>query len=355
MSLTYKNTAKTHILHNLRNIRYANTEMLFGFYNTLEIELELVLSPEQIFFQADVFAREILTHRSQFDLKRFLGSYQEDWLRILSEAYVYDRLKSIYYGVNSKYMMEFPSNITTFPGNVLLANLLAKQSFSFSTNDSQPFNLYVKILYEDNILESFQPIFDISPDLKEGMSDVKGIYSYVNSRYESVLKGLYNAKLYLESRNDKSKFSSNSNNINSKNSSHSLFQIGMLDDDNIKAFVIGEDNPILNSFLSKGFDKFYFIMPVQDSVPEALRFNESLFISRALGFTGKQLNISGNAIYTSAIRHTNDAFVREEVYSITGLKTEMVPYSMEQIRKYLSINSYIKDDGSNGGIDTSSP
>lgn len=78
MSLTYKNTAKTYILHNLRNIRYANTEMLFGFYNTLEIELELVLSPEQIFFQADVFAREILTHRSQFDLKRFLGSYQED-------------------------------------------------------------------------------------------------------------------------------------------------------------------------------------------------------------------------------------------------------------------------------------
>jgi hypothetical protein len=59
--------------------------------------------------------------------------------------------------------------------------------------------------------------------------------------------------------------------------------------------------------------------------------------------------------FTSAIRHTNDAFVREEVYSVTGLKTEMVPYSMEQIRKYLSINSYIKDDGSNGGIDTSSP
>jgi hypothetical protein len=348
MTLTYKNNAVAEILNQNRNVRYANAQMHFGFYNNITIELRLVLDAQQLFNQADVFAREILTHRSLFDMKRFLGSYQDDWTRLLIEAYAYDRLKAIYYGLNSRYMMEFPKDLVSFPGNVLLANILKQGQYNFTINDTQPFSLYVKISNLDvNFRELFEPIFEICPNLRAGLSDARGAYSYVSSIHESILKGLANAKKYMQS----SKNNNKKNGKSDKKINNDLFYVSELVNDQIVVFTLQESNPIINSFLNEGGDRFYFILPTEDSKPEALRFNESLFFSRAVGFRGDQLTIDSNNYYKVAERRDPDFLTREEVYSITGLKSEMVPLSMEQIRYYLGINSYMSQNGtsSNGG------
>lgn len=326
MELSYKNLAKDEILNKLRNIRYSNAEMLYGFENSVEMNLTLNVDVQQIAIQADVFAREILTHRSKFDLKRFLGNYQEDWLRLLHEAYVYDRIKCIYYGIMSFNLVKIPSGSFSFPGNILLMKSLIKRNFQYTTADAQPFSLYVNISYSTDIEEIFSPIFKIYPSLKEGMSDNNFIVSYVNSRCESILKGLHSGKQYLDSRSG---------------SKEKLFQITEMNDSAIDTYIEVETNPIMNSFLSEDGEKFYFIFPSAESGPEAMRFNESLFASRAMGFISNQLNYSGNAFYTVSKRNKETDFMaREEVYAITKLKSEIVPYSNEQIKNYLSINSY---------------
>jgi hypothetical protein len=45
----------------------------------------------------------------------------------------------------------------------------------------------------------------------------------------------------------------------------------------------------------------------------------------------------------------SDPFTKEEVYAITGLKSELTPYSMDQISEYLRIN--IINKLNNGGND----
>lgn len=338
MALSYKNYAKDHILHSLRNIRYANAEMMFGFYNNISIELELKLDKQNLLYQADLFASEMLTHRSVIDFKKFLGSYQEDWKRILIETYVYDRLKCIYYGINSKYMHTIPGNLVSFPGNIILMNALSMNSFIFSTNDSQPFNLYFNITYNDDVEELFEQVFETIPILRQVISDAKGVYTFISFQYESVLKGLYNLKTQKMTQ------SKSNNGRGSSDRLSNLYYINNMNDDSIKSILIGDSNPLLNSFFSKDGLKFYFIMPIDKSVPEALRFNESLFISRAIGLTGNQHEIGGNNVYTVAnVNQDVDRLIREDLYSVTGIKTEQVYLSMDQIKYYLDINSYVKE------------
>lgn len=351
MALSYTNYAKDKILEQMRNIRYANGEMLFGFYNSVEQRFILQIDIQQLSNQADVFSREILTHRSKFDLKRFLGQYQDDWLRILHETYVYDRLKCIYYGINSINLMDLPEGLYSFPGNIILANLLSKNTFNYSTNDQQPFSLYINITYNSNIDELFKEVFEVYPDVKEGISDLPGVYRYVNFTYESVLRGLYNAKLYLEGNGKKSSKQNNNNNGNDKKENTSIFEISLLSDDTMKTFTVGDNNAFFNSFLNDEGNKFYFTLSESASKPEALRFNESIFLGRALGFVSKQLNISDNPMYTVANRnYYSDPFTRDEVYSVTALKSEFIPLSQEQIKEYLGINTYeiVRKNGGNG-------
>lgn len=338
MNLSYKNLSRTKILNTLKDIRFLNGEMVFGFYNTANIDLTLTVDPQHLFQQADVFARQMYQYRSDFDLKRFLGSYQEDWIRIMSEAYVYDRLKAIFYGMFSIYKLELPDNLVTFPGHALLVNLLAKGSFSFSTNDSQPFTLYVNLKAEKAFEELAEPFFQICPDLRDGLSiNNTGSYNYCNPFYETVLRGFYNGRIYLENnRTGRVK-----NNNNSKASD--FFEMCMLNDDNIKTFTIGNSNPIANSFLSKDLDKFYFVRPDEDDNIGVPRFDESVFITRALGFIGDQLEIEGNNVYKVAKRNKTDIFTKEEVFSITGIKSELVPYTMEEIDRYLGIDHWNPD------------
>jgi hypothetical protein len=340
MSLSYRNFSMNEILKQFRNIRYAQGEMLFGFENSLELKLDLQLELSQVSMQADVFSREMMTHRSKFDFKRFLGPYDVDWQKILHECYVYDRSKAIYYGLNSNNIMEFPSTIS-FPGNILLANVLKKKNFQFSTDDSQPVSLFVSVTSKKDARTILDPIFDRYPDLKEGMSDIPGVVSYVNVNYEGVLRGLFNAKTYLDTNSKKGQGAA------------TLFEINNLTNKDAN-FMLNEDsNPLLNSFLNEDHDNFSFILPTEKSGPMALRFNESVFISRALGFTSEGISVSGNSFYSTVPRNKDyDRFVRDEVYSVTGLKSEIMPYTTEQILQYINVdyisNSDLKGPGTSG-------
>lgn len=328
MALIYKNISSDEILSKYRNLRYANGEMLFGFNNILDFDLTLELDIQHLSLQADVFAREMLTHQGAFDFKRFLGQYREDWLRLLHEAYIYDRLKNVYYGVLSYNLLKIPEGTYSFPGNVILLHNLAKRRFEYTTNDAQPYTLQVGIKYETNIQELFKPIFDVFPDIEEGISYNVNYPSYVCSRYEAILKGLHSAKLYLEGRRN-------------SGTPKELFSMVEMNDVRIEAFVNVGTNPIWNSFLGKDGKEFFFVLPQKDSTPEALRFNESLHIGRAVGMVSEQLNYGGNNFYNVAPRNTlNDFMTREEVYAITGLKSNIVPYTLEQIEQYLGYNSY---------------
>jgi hypothetical protein len=347
MSLKYKNFSTDHILKQARNIRYANGNMMFGFYNSLELDLEVKLDAQQLFIQADVFARQILLHRSLFDLKRFLGQYQSDWQRILMEAYVYDRLKAIYYGVNSINMLDWPKGLVSFPGNIILSRVLSKNAFIHNTNDSQPFSLNMSIYIDNNLENLFKQIFEICPRLKQGFSTRPGVYTYVNSESETVLRGLFNAKVYLKSKGNNGKFD--------------LFDIHDFDTDTLDTHILRDSFALANGVMHKDFKKWFFYLPESSSEPAALRFNESIFLGRALGITmSNNLDVSGNNMYSTAARnYISDAFTRDEVYSVTAVKSELTPYTMDEIKHYLNINSYEVDEnnenGDNGGDTSTTP
>ncbi len=176
-------------------------------------------------------------------------------------------------------------------------------------------------------------MFEFYPELKEGLSDYDNNYSYMNSKYESILRGLYNAKLYMDTAPGK----------NASNSS--LFDMKMMNDDSIDAFLVEDSCPLLNSFLNEGFDRFYFIFPTEQSGPLKMHFNESLFVSRAMGMTSIQLEVEGNALYKVADRSlSGDVYAKDDVYSITGLKSEIVPYSDKLIIEYLGLKDRVTID-----------
>lgn len=326
MVLTYKNLATDEILNQFRNLNYALGNMLFGSGNNITLNLELITTMEQFTLQADVFARELLTHKSEFDFKRVLGPDTQIWRRELHIVYIYDMLQAIYYGLNSRYRMGFPKDTNSFPGFALLANLLAENSFNFGTNDNQPYSLYVNVECNESFRQIITPFFQFYPELNIGISGSPNNYSYVNPRYESIKNGLANGKIYMEG-NRNSRFSS----------SNPLFEMKSYNDDTIKKTLSEQSFPFANSFLNENKDKFYFILQTVNSKPHALRYNESVFVSRAIGLSSKgNLSTEGNNYYNEVLRDvTYDPFTKDDVYSITGLKSEMSPLSATEIRKYL--------------------
>jgi hypothetical protein len=145
-----------------------------------------------------------------------------------------------------------------------------------------------------------------------------------------------NAKDYLDKMDKKGKITKDS-----------LYEITYLTDKNVISNLTEESNPILNSFLSKDHSSFSFILPTNESGPNALTFNESVFLSRAIGLTSDGISVNGSKIYNTVKRAvSSDRFIRDEVYSVTGLKTERVPYSLDQIMNYAR-SSYQQDKDDN--------
>jgi hypothetical protein len=326
----------------------------------------MALNSQQLFIQADVFARQVLLHRSSFDLKRFLGSYQEEWPRLLAEAYCYDRLKAIYYGINYPSLSEWPQGLVSFPGNILLSRVIAGKSFNFHTNDAQPFALFVSVGYETDVNKLFSDVFTFCPALKEGMSDNPNYISYVNSSSETILRGLFNASIYLKSKTGEVEDKEEDDNDSSNNTRRrkkkkknnkvigpgSLYEMFEFSTDKFESKMLPSEFPFMNSIMDEKFDKWYYYIPDSESGINAMHFNESLFLGRAIGLSTKNnhFDIAKNPMMFACYRdNISDPFTKEEVYAITGLKSELTPYSMDQISEYLRIN--IINKLNNGGND----
>lgn len=349
MSLSYRNYSTDEILKQCRNIDYAAClELYGGVNNNIEMVSEIKINVLQIKQQADIFAKQMLIYKSKADFKRFLGSRDDRWKRLLHETYVYDRCRSIYYGLNSIFMSKFPINTHSFVGNVLLANLLKDNYRKFDTKDVLQYNLYFKVEFNRKASELLDPIFKVYPNLKSGMSTNENSYSYVNTEYESILTGLYNAKTFME-KNNTNNSNSNSNsatpsaNVSSPRST--IYDMCTLDSDNVLQFFTDAQYPFMNSFLNENSDRFSFILPSSDSKPESIKHNESVFLARAVGLVSKGVVRQENNLYCSVPRKfSSDNLIYNEVYSITGLKTEILPDSEDFINSYLVIPSPKSDD-----------
>lgn len=349
--IEYVNNSTNSILKEFRNTKYAMGDMTLSVGNFIERELKFVLDVNQISLQADIFSRGFMTHRSDFDFKRFLGSSDIDWLRLLHETYVYDRVRSIYYGLNSHKLLSIPELKSSFPGNILLFHFLSNRSYSYSTMDMQPYSYNVKISTQGTlkVIDFLKPVFDAYPNINHGISDDENVVSYSHPIYDGILLGMRNGKEYMETK------------LKKNNTNGLFFELYDFNDSRLTNFLLDSNNPLSNSFLSEDGTKFFFTLPAEKSPVEALKFNESVFISRALGFRGDQLMLEGNPFYTVVSRKEADIFTKDEVYSVTGLKTEFVPYSRDQINKYLQLDSYklvekeilnASDSTSSGGSNT---
>lgn len=326
MVLSYKNFSTSELLNQTRNINYANIELLYGINNIIDLQFQLEIDIIQLQQQADVFSRQLLIHKSSFDFKRALGPYTADWPRLLHEAYVYDRCKCIFYGINSVNMSEFPKNSHSFPGNVLLMHMLKERTFSFTTGDSQPYHVNLSITNAQLAMDLLQPVLDEYPDINSGISSQMNTYVYQNTIFEGILSALSDAKVYMDTKRNAT--------------AKGLFEIVPMNDDKIPAFLLSDANPLANSFLNKERDKYYFILPSNDSSSEVLRHNESMFITRALGLISQQYYLSGNPLYRIAERRENeDPMTCNEMYSVTGLKSDLTPYGHIEVLKYLGINT----------------
>lgn len=324
--LQYSNLSTNFILNQFKHINYASNQSQFGFGNILTHNIEFTIDNVQIGLQADVFSREILTNKSTIDFKRFLGSDSQDYQRLITEAYIYSFAKAVYYGTNNISVNNYPKDSYCFPGHALLSRFLSDTVYSFHIGEETSFSLYVNISYDNEDNRLLKQIFCIAPDLEEGLSRINNVFTYRNVRYETVLKGLHQA---LRKKNE-------------GKTSEQKFYVTTFDDPAIDSFTLNDSNPIVNSALSPKGEKFYFINPVSTV---QMKQNESLFIGRALGFNHQGLETFENKYFTCIPRNAYaDHLITDEVYAITGLKSQLTSYTYKQLQEYLNV-PYVFETG----------
>jgi hypothetical protein len=325
MGLSYKNLSCNHFLKQIRNINYANAALLFGFQNKLDVNVNLTVDLAQLILQADIFANEMLSNNSSLNFKRFLGSYSRDWPRLLHEAYIYDHCRCLFYGINGGRINNLSDSCYCFPGHLLLTKMLHNPTFSYNINDEQPYNVFVNLNYSNDFSEYLNKVFDMYPKLNQGMSSSVQTPHYYNHEYEAILKGLYLGREYLATR--------------TQNPIKDLFEMVVLSEETANTWINRDSNPIINSYLNNAGDKFFFILPTEVSNSKSFRSNESLFVSRAIGIRNdSSLTHLGNTLNTIAPRRfLDDRFTKEEVYAVTGLRSEIEPKDCAHIYDYLSV------------------
>jgi hypothetical protein len=321
----------------------------FNFYDIqnsdLNVEFELGFDVEHVLLQADLFSRELLTHKTRFDFKRIFGHRSDDWYKEILKLYIYDALKSIYYGLNANKFRDFPDRVYSFPGNALRMALIKTNQFQFHTKGELPYHIYLRIKTK-NFDEYSRDFFKMFPDLNEGVSNDSNFPAYLNSKYEGYITGLFNAFTFLESQKGTS------------SKLPGLYEVISLFDPKLTSFLQESSFPFMNSFLSKDLRKFNFILPSEFiSSPETMKFNYSLFIGRAIGLVSNQIYVDDNPLYKMVNRQERDVYAKYEMHSITGLKTELLPYSFEHIITHLGIVEVVTKvrETNSGGDDTSTP
>jgi hypothetical protein len=324
-NLTYKNHSTDVILQKYVNILSANGTNTYMSSNIIEMSYKLVVDVEHASQCADVFARQIYTLRGKCDFKRFLGANDRKWLYLLHCSYIYSYLKCVYYGMCYNEIVSLPEDNIAFPGHVLLLHMLRRQRFQFNSTGSFTSSLYGKIESDYTLKDFLEPFFSTYPELGEGISQINNIYTYSNSRFEAILKGLYDALTYLNSKRD--------------NSDKNLFQMNKINDSQIVQFLSPESNPLFNGHLNKTGDKYFFILPKDGVVNDNLHFNESMFLTRAVDLRSSQLVTSQNPYYIFANRIQIDFMIREDVYAVTGLESNMMPYGENQVMDYCNVST----------------
>jgi hypothetical protein len=323
--LSYVNNATGEILQQSRLIRYAGGDLPFGQQNQITLNVRFAFDVQHVSLMADVYARQMFMHRSVMDYKRMFGPRSEYWLKELHHTFVYDHVRSIYFGLNSYKMLTPPINTFSYPGHILLRKYLYNSAFRFSIDDGQPISVTVNIsIPERDALTVIEPFLRKYPELREGLSLDPNQVRYANTKYEAALEGIKNQVQYLNAKKSE----------DNKNLMHIL----PADTEELDTFLISDSNPIANSFLSNGGKKFSFIFPSEKATPNVLRFNESTFLPSAIGITSdpKQSLVMGNQIYKTVDRNPiQDLMISNQLYSITGLKSDILPNSEEGINHYI--------------------
>jgi hypothetical protein len=329
-NLTFENFASKEILSRYRDIRFSLDKLQNGgSENFLNRTSNIVIDTVQITLQADVFRSGVLSFGSKLYLKKVFGAERGDWGRQIVETYVYDRLRCLFFAYFGTKIKNLP-NTKCFKGNSILRELIERQSFRFQEGNNNKMIISNDVVLQDDFIESLEDALDVFPNLRNGLRYDSRTGMWTNPIYDGFLEGLYdemvnfkNNRDYLDSDKD------------------AMYEMTTLTNDSILDQILKEkSNPILNSFLSPDSDKFYFIFPQNQANDNSIEWNESIFLARAIGVRSDSYCYEDNQYYVSVDREiVGDKLTRFDVYAITGLKTEALPLSPEQIDDLLDFRS----------------
>lgn len=322
MKVSYKNKSTDLIIGKSVNLIYGASNSTYGL-NYVNLDFQLVIDIDHLRQQADVFSREIMTLKPRIQFKRFMGDNYESWVGLLHESFIYSYALCVFYGINEKNLLNFSNTGYVFPGHLVLTRLLFEGNYQFHSRDDKfiPFSFFAKVEHSIDAESVLKPIFDVYPNIKDGFTSGKNP-SFMSFIHETVLKGLYDASVFLKSN---------------KNYGGQLFDVVPLNSEEFKSVTSDLNNPLCNGFLSLDGKQFHFI-DVNYSSRENIRFNESIFLTRAIGLRSSGLTVVENNFYNVVQRDPSyDRLVKDDVYAILGLESVLSPYSMQQIQHYLGI------------------
>lgn len=355
MQLNYKCLIQAAFAQIHQDIKYLADSTGYSGNNTYNVNLVWDPSFQNLQIQAYNFAITLNAHRDKVDIKRFFGTKTDRWMTYSYQMFIYSYYKSAFYGAYYSECSYNPENANVFMGHAVLSECLAKNSFSWFSSDSMfPLNILCTINYKGDRDKIFDDMEEKYPFLKNSMSRVAGSYYFFNPLFEGGLNALKyqcssdKSSVVFESDDGFEESSMESENgrrtppsrrRGARKSSNFVIEIESLRNENVLSSVTSDMFPLANSFNNTAGDRSYFIHNVTG---QSLRWNCSMFIGRAVGMTSATVPvIEGNLMYTSVAKKAFDHLVAEELYSVTGIKTEVL-----QRADFDSLNrAYVGDFG----------
>jgi len=329
--LTYSNYGSKIIISKRRDTRFASDRLHnAGPENHIQRILKAILDINQIAMQADIMSRAILGLGSDVYLKKVFGAERPDWARQLSECFVYDRVRCFFYAFFNTRIDSIP-DVRCFKGHLALHKFVASQNITFTEGSDNTMSISTIVVTQEDFIEVLEELLNYWPNLRYGLSYKVGKPHWNNPILEGFLNGLY---------------SEMTNIMSDKNVSQStkdlMFEMTNLTNDSFMDQIVKESaNPILNSYLSEDGKEFSFVNPPEISGDNSIKFNESVFLARAIGIRADELLIDSNQVYTKVPRNIDiDTMTRFEVHAITGIKSDLVPNTKEEMDRYLGFDTY---------------
>jgi hypothetical protein len=130
----------TNISTSLVTQKFTNSSVITESFRQIKdrtIVIDLCLSPlkNRLEFQAQVWARKIISKQELY-LKAILGrTRQSDWQRLLEETYIYSYFSCVLYALSDKRVAEISEDRHVLIGHGILYRYLLKPSFTFQHSD----------------------------------------------------------------------------------------------------------------------------------------------------------------------------------------------------------------------------